>query len=201
MYPDSSCHYRFRSFASQELIFLQFYNMKTNDPSPPPRSNLYLVGLMGTGKTTLGKMLAKNLGMNFLDSDQEIEKAVKKNVSQIFHQKGEAHFRSLEKDFISHGHPQENCLVACGGGLCIPQGMMESLKERGKVVCLWASVTTLVERTSSDKTRPLLQNTNPLSALQELLNQREERYKEADILIETDNLSPVQVVELIISKL
>ena len=201
MYPDSSCHYRFRSFASQELIFLQFYNMKTNAPPPPPRSNLYLVGLMGTGKTTLGKMLAKNLGMNFLDSDQEIEKAVKKNVSQIFHQKGEAHFRSLEKDFISHGHPQENCLVACGGGLCIPQGMMESLKKRGKVVCLWASVTTLVERTSSDKTRPLLQNTNPLSALQELLNQREERYKEADILIETDNLSPVQVVELIISKL
>ena len=98
MYPDSSCHYRFRSFASQELIFLQFYNMKTNDPSPPPRSNLYLVGLMGTGKTTLGKMLARNLGMNFLDSDQEIEKTVKKNVSQIFHQKGEAHFRSLEKD-------------------------------------------------------------------------------------------------------
>jgi shikimate kinase len=54
------------------------------------------------------------------------------NVSQIFHQKGEAHFRSLEKDFISHGHPQENCLVACGGGLCIPQGMMESLKKGGR---------------------------------------------------------------------
>jgi shikimate kinase len=201
MYPDSSCHYRFRSFASQELIFLQSYNMKTIDPSPAPRSNLYLVGLMGTGKSTLGKMLAQNLGMSFLDSDQEIEKVAQMNVSEIFSKKGESHFRSLEKDFISHGHPQENCLVACGGGLCIPQGMMEAIKERGKVICLWASIATLVERTSSDKTRPLLQNTSPLTALQELLNQREERYKEADIIIETDDLSPAEVVELIISKL
>ena len=78
---------------------------------------------------------------------------------------------------------------------------MEAIKERGTVVCLWASIATLVERTSSDKTRPLLQNTNPLTALQQLLNKREERYKEADILIETDDLSPAEVVELIISKL
>ena len=175
--------------------------MKTNAPYPAPMPNLYLVGLMGTGKSTIGKMLARSLEMSFRDSDQEIEKVARMNVSQIFSEKGEGHFRSLEKDFISHGHPKENCLVACGGGLCIQQGMMESLKERGKVICLWASITTLVERTSTDKTRPLLQNTNPLSALQKLLNQRGARYKEADILVETDDLSPAQVVELIISKL
>ncbi len=164
-------------------------------------NNIYLVGLMGTGKSTIGKILASRLKMDFIDSDQTIEKITGNSISQLFNRKGEEHFRSLEKKFIKDGHPEKNCIISCGGGLCIPAGAMESLKEKGLVICLWAEPETLLNRTKDDKSRPLLQVAKPIEALKKLLTSRESRYKEADVIILTDKISPEQVVEKIIEEL
>ncbi|HAF58781.1 MAG TPA: shikimate kinase [Opitutae bacterium] len=174
-------------------------NAQVNDDLS--KSNIYLVGLMGTGKSTIGQKLALRLEMTFLDSDREIQENTGLSISEIFAKEGEPNFRTMEKEFIEQGHPRRNCVVACGGGLCIPAGMMEALKSAGKVICLWANPDTLVDRTNMDNSRPLLQVSNPLKALQSLLAQREDRYREADIIIKTDELSPEEVVEQIVAKL
>ena len=160
--------------------------------------NLYLVGLMGTGKSTIGKIVANQLCMPFVDSDDQIERASGMSVSEIFSDRGEPYFRMLEEQFICNNQPKENSVISCGGGLCIPNGMMRKLKDRGKVFCLWASVETLLNRMRADKTRPLLQVDKPLIALSQLLSQREQVYRKADLVVETDNLSPEEVATLII---
>src|SRR4051812_46435873 len=83
-------------------------------------TNLYLVGFMGTGKSTVGRQLARQMGFEFIDSDHEIERRQGKPVSQIFAEEGEARFRALEREFIEHGHPTKKCVVSCGGGLVVP---------------------------------------------------------------------------------
>ena len=163
--------------------------------------NIYLVGLMGTGKSTIGKILASRLKMDFIDSDTAIEKITGKSISQIFAQKGEKHFRSLEQTFINNGHPKENCIISCGGGLCIPSGTMETLKEKGLVICLWAKIETLLTRTKMDQSRPLLEVAKPIETLNKLMMDRESRYKQADLNIITDKISPEQVVERIMNEL
>src|SRR4051812_7704562 len=92
-------------------------------PMTPPATNLYLVGFMGTGKSTVGRQVARQLGFQFLDSDHEIERLQGKPVARIFAEEGEAKFRTLEREFIERGHPADRCIVACGGGLVVPPGM------------------------------------------------------------------------------
>ena len=82
--------------------------------------NLYLVGFMGTGKSTVGRQVARQMGFEFIDSDHEIERRQGQPVSQIFAEQGEAKFRALEREFIEHGHPAQKCVVSCGGGLVVP---------------------------------------------------------------------------------
>ena len=89
---------------------------------------------MGTGKSVAGKMAARKLGLQFIDSDEQIEKEDQQDISAIFDKKGEAAFREMEKRFILEGHPDHGCLVSCGGGLPVQEGMLEALKERGLVV-------------------------------------------------------------------
>jgi hypothetical protein len=96
--------------------------------------NLYLVGFMGTGKTTIGRAVAARMGFRLLDSDQEIEKAAGRTIAEIFAQDGEPAFRSMERDFIENGHPDRGCVVACGGGLVVQPGMLERLNRKGVVV-------------------------------------------------------------------
>ena len=165
------------------------------------KSNLYLVGMMGTGKSTIGKIVSAKLSMDFIDSDQSIEAMHGQSVSEIFSEKGEEFFRRLEHEFIKSSHPPSNQVVSCGGGLCIPAGMMELLKSKGKVICLWASPETLLERTKTDQSRPLLQVEYPLQQLQNLISQRESRYRQADYIINTDGLTADEVVEEILSAL
>ena len=171
--------------------------MHSSFSSEKNKPNLYLVGMMGTGKSTIGKVLADQLSMNFLDSDESIEESYGQSISEIFTQKGEDFFRNLEQKFITSGHHDHNLIVSCGGGLCIRPGMMELLKSKGKVICLWASPETLLQRTETDQTRPLLQVTDPLLQLQKLISQRESRYREGDHIINTDELTVNEVVQSI----
>ncbi len=153
----------------------------------PADVNLYLVGFMGTGKTTIGRAVAARLGFVFQDSDHEIERLQGKTIPDIFAQDGEPAFRALERDFIDRGHPATRTLVACGGGLVVQPGMLELLKTKGVVVCLHASLDTILQRTSRARNRPLLAVDNPEERIRTLYAAREAVYRRSGTLILTDS--------------
>ena len=149
-------------------------------------ANLYLVGFMGTGKTTVGRMVAQRMGFALLDSDHEIERLRGKPVARIFAEEGEAVFRSLERDFIERGHPPARTVVACGGGLVTSPGLLELMQKKGVVICLQASIETILKRTAGNSNRPLLNVEDPEARLRELYAQREPVYRRSGTLILTD---------------
>ena len=148
--------------------------------------NLYLVGFMGTGKTTVGRAVAQKLGFAVLDSDHEIERQQGKSIPDIFAQDGEPAFRAMEKAFISQGHPTERTVVACGGGLVVQPGMLELLKSKGVVLCLHASIESILARTARHRNRPLLNVEDPELRVRTLYAQREPIYKQSGTVILTD---------------
>ena len=148
--------------------------------------NLYLVGFMGTGKTTIGRAVALRMNFDLLDSDHEIERVTGKIIPQIFEEDGEAAFRAKERQFIEYGHPPERCVVACGGGLVVQPGMLELLKEKGVVVCLHASLETVLRRTQGNRHRPLINVEDPLERMRILYTQREQIYRRSGTVILTD---------------
>jgi shikimate kinase len=149
-------------------------------------ANLYLVGFMGTGKSTVGRQVARQLGFHFLDSDGELEKQQGQPVSRIFADQGEARFRILEREFIEHGHAARSCVVSCGGGLVVPPGMIELLRSRGVVICMHAPMETILKRTLHSSHRPLLRVEDPAQRLRELYAQREEIYRRSGTMVLTD---------------
>lgn len=159
-----------------------------------PGPNLYLVGFMGVGKSALGRRAARALGYRFIDSDQAIEQSTGKKIPEIFREAGEAAFRRMEREFIEQGHPGEGCVVSCGGGLVIPPGMSELLKSKGVVICLFASAESILERTSLNKDRPLLNVADPEAKVRALLAEREPIYMNAGIGISSEGRSMTAVV-------
>lgn len=151
-----------------------------------PRVNLYLVGFMGTGKTTVGRLVAQRLGMTMVDSDTEIEKRAGIAIAEIFDQAGEASFRRMEREFIASGHASEGCVVSCGGGILMQEGMVQELRRRGVVICLTARPETILKRTQANKNRPLLNVDDPLARIREMLERREPLYREAGTQVLTD---------------
>ena len=152
----------------------------------PAGINLYLVGFMGTGKSTVGRMLVRQLGFQFLDSDHEIERLQGKPISRIFAEEGETRFRELERTFIESGHPEQGCIVACGGGLVVPPGMLELLRRRGVVICLHAPLETVLQRTMHASHRPLFEVENREQRVRELYAQREDIYRRTGTMVLTD---------------
>jgi len=154
---------------------------------PEPAINLYLVGFMGTGKTTVGRAIAQRLGFQALDSDYEIERLAGKTVAQIFAEEGEVAFRARERAFVDDGHPGHGVVVACGGGLIVPPGMLELLRAKGVVICLHATVGTILQRTAATRTRPLLNVDDPEARIRQLYAERETIYQRAGTVILTDS--------------
>lgn len=152
-----------------------------------PRVNLYLVGFAGTGKSTVGRQAARTLDYTLLDVDHEIERVQGKPIPQIFAEQGEPAFRAMEREFIASGHPAEGCVVSCGGGLVVPDGMLDLLKSRGVVICLHASLATILERTSRANNRPLLAGENREEKLRTLYAAREAIYRRAGTMVLTDS--------------
>ncbi|HEY1109950.1 MAG TPA: shikimate kinase [Opitutaceae bacterium] len=153
----------------------------------PADVNLYLVGFMGTGKTTVGRALAQKTGFSVLDSDHEIERRQGKTISEIFAQQGEPAFRAMEREFIDHGHPTERHIIACGGGLVVQPGMLDLLLTKGVVICLHASLETVLARTARHRTRPLLAVEDPETRIRTLYAAREPIYKRSGTVILTDS--------------
>ena len=151
------------------------------------RKNIFLIGPMGAGKTTIGRQLSTALGVEFLDSDKEIEDRCGAEISWIFDVEGEAGFRSREKKMIDELTQIDGLVLATGGGSVIADENRNNLAARGVVVYLETSVDQQLERTLKDKTRPLLQVDDPREKLQSLMDIREPLYKEiADICVVTD---------------
>lgn len=152
--------------------------------------NIFLVGLMGAGKTTVGRQLAKQLGKTFIDSDQEIETRTGVRIPVIFEIEGEAGFRKREEFVIELLTAQSNIVLGTGGGVVLSENNRKLLKSRGMVIYLRGNPEQLYERTRHDKNRPLLQTEDPLAKLKTLFLQRDPLYLEvADLVVDTGRQS------------
>lgn len=164
--------------------------------------NIFLVGPMGAGKTTIGRQLAKSLGCRFLDSDREIERRTGVQIPVIFEIEGEAGFRQREKQVIADLTLEQGLVLATGGGAVLDADNRAVLSQRGFVVYLCADVALLVERTSRDNKRPLLQTANPEQRIREILTQRDPLYREvADLVVDTSARPVKKVVQDLVKKI
>lgn len=151
-------------------------------------SNIFFIGPMGAGKTTIGRSLANSLRLEFVDSDHEIEARAGANIAWIFDVEGEEGFRNREEAVIDELSLSKGIVLATGGGAILRKETRERLKQRGVVVYLKASAEQILQRTAKDKKRPLLQTKNRDKVVKELLEKREPLYQEiADITIATGN--------------
>lgn len=166
------------------------------------RDNLYLVGLMGAGKTTVGKVLAKHYGCTFRDSDQEIEARTGVKIPVIFEIEGETGFRKREEAVIAELTAMSGIVLATGGGAILSPLTRENLRRTGVVVYLRGTPEHLFERTRHDRNRPLLQTENPLAKLRELYHQRDPLYREvAEIVIDTGRQGVAGMTRVLTGKL
>ena len=143
-----------------------------------------LIGHMGSGKSTIGKILAKKLNWRFYDSDREIEKKQKKSIEDIFKEKGETYFRKLEKIYISKLVKRKKSVIAIGGGSVKVQKIRKILKKETISIFLKVDIETLLKRLKNKKNRPLLFNTNVEKKIKFLDSERLQIYNEANIIIE-----------------
>ncbi len=164
--------------------------------------NVFLVGLMGAGKTTIGRILARKLGLRFIDSDHEIEARTGATIPWIFEIEGEPSFRRREAEVIRELTSQQDLVLATGGGAILDPANRNYLKSRGTVIYLRASVHSILQRTAHDKNRPLLQTADPRKKLEELMAVRDPLYTEiADIVIDTGRPNVQSMVSTILNQL
>ena len=161
-------------------------------------NNIILVGFMGTGKSVVGKLLAKKLHIDFVELDKMIETREKMPIKDIFEKKGELYFRQVEKEVVKEAGLRKNIVISAGGGSIVDEDNFKNLKNSGTIICLKASPETIIKRTKDLKTRPLLNVPDPKKQIEELLKKREAYYNKADFNINTDKLNIEQVVEEII---
>jgi len=160
--------------------------------------NIYIVGFMGTGKSTVGKILSSRLKMKFVETDDIIEKKENMKITDIFSKKGERYFRAVEKKVLKEISARDNLIVSCGGGIIIDEDNVSIMKNTGVIVCLEADDKTIYERVKKDKSRPLLNVSDPVRRIRELLEARAPFYERADIFIDTAGVSPGGVASRII---
>ena len=166
------------------------------------KRNVYLVGLMGAGKTTIAKVLAKRLAYQFVDSDHEIEARTGVSLPTIFEIEGEEGFRKREAQVIEDLSSLRGRVVATGGGAVLRAENRASLQRSGLVVYLNVPLQTLCERTRHDKNRPLLRVSDPLRKLKELHQQRDPLYRSiADVVVSGSRISAQSVLQLLLKKL
>jgi shikimate kinase len=163
--------------------------------------NIVLTGFMGSGKTVAARELARILGMKVIDVDTEIEKSTNMTINEIFEQFGEPRFREIETEIIKQVSKNKNVIISTGGGAVLKQENMDAMREQGVIVCLTAAPETILERTRRTTDRPLLLVENPLERIKELLELRGPFYEKADIMIDTENKTPLQIAEEIIERM
>jgi shikimate kinase len=175
---------------------------KINHTAEEIDSNILLIGMMGAGKTTVGKSLASYLNKKFIDSDSEIQKRTGVKIPVIFEIEGEAGFRKRESEMLRELLKIKNMVLATGGGVILNLQNRELLRQNGTIVYLRASVNDLWYRTRHDKNRPLLQTIDLQAKLSELYDQRDPIYREiAHIIVESGKQSIRQMVKSLAQQL
>lgn len=166
------------------------------------RDNIFLIGLMGAGKTTVGKILAKQLGKTFIDADHEIEARTGVRIPVIFEIEGEAGFRKREESVIADLVTRQDIVLGTGGGAVLSPINRKLLSSNGIVIYLRGTPEQLYERTRHDRNRPLLQTEDPLAKLRELYRERDPLYREiADMVMDTGRQNVQSFVRLLRDKL
>lgn len=160
--------------------------------------NIILTGFMGTGKTSVGKRLAKELNLKFIDTDVLIEKEAGICINEIFARFGEAYFRRLESKVINEVSSDENMIIATGGGAVINPTNLLVLKKNGMLICLTASIDVILSRIGSGDERPLISEGDKKETISNLLKVREPFYKKADFIVDTTTKSIKEVVKEIL---
>ena len=164
--------------------------------------NIVLVGFMGTGKSGIGKLLAKRLGMEYLDTDEIIEKRQRKSIYQIFEEKGEDYFRKVESEVVEEVAELNGYVIATGGGVVLKQVNVNLLRKRGVIICLRADPQIIWQRVKDNNQRPLLSGfSNRKEKIRKLLKERAPFYSKADLTIDTSYLSEEKVVDKIVNSL
>lgn len=165
-------------------------------------SNVILVGFMGTGKSAVGKLLARRLDRPFLDLDRKIEKETGRSVQEIFAREGEAAFRRLEAKAVREAAALKGHVIATGGGVMCDEKNVDALKASGVLVCLTASPDVILERTSESLgSRPLLAGGGPKERIETLLKLRAPYYAQADLTIDTNSRPLQEIADEILCKL
>ena len=167
------------------------------------RENIILIGFMGVGKTSLGKLLASKLGRGFVDLDEKIEHDAQMSIPKIFETHGEKYFRELEKAAVKEVSARRNIVIATGGGTVKDAENLQLLKDSGIIICLTTDPEEIFRRTEKRGERPVLDGggNERLETIKKLLAEREQFYAQADCKIDTTEWSPLQIVNKICEKL
>ncbi|HTL74113.1 MAG TPA: shikimate kinase [bacterium] len=165
-----------------------------SDRHPP---NLALIGFMGTGKTSVGRVVAETLGFEFLDTDELIQSRTGRTIADIFAKEGEPAFRALERQVVQELATRKKTVISTGGGLPTNPENLAALKSFALVVCLWASPEKIWERVRYQSHRPLLHDADPQQKIRDLLAARTPFYRQADVLVNTDQRSVREVAQQI----
>ena len=167
--------------------------MSNAEPSP----NLLLAGFMGTGKSTLGRFLARAWRRPFVDTDELVERLAGKSIPDLFAQDGEAAFRAKEREVVESHLPAHGAVISCGGGLVVPPGMAELVASKGVVVTLFASPEAVLRRTGGRGHRPLLAGEDPEARIRQLMAEREKAYLSCGTAVYTDGRTLNELAEAV----
>ncbi|MAR77751.1 MAG: shikimate kinase [Gammaproteobacteria bacterium] len=159
-------------------------------------SNIFIVGSMGSGKSSIGKILAKKVNRKFIDTDNEIINIMGCNITEIFQKYGEEYFRELETKELNKCQPEVNLVISTGGGIILRRENINIMKESGHIIFLDIDVDTQLKRLKNKKNRPLLSNKDLKKELTNLKTERDKVYKEiADVIIKVSNKDKISIVK------
>jgi shikimate kinase len=161
--------------------------------------NIYIVGFMGTGKSTIGKELAQEMGRKFLDMDVVLEKRFGKSINEIFNEKGEDFFREEEKKLAFELADTYNQVIATGGGTITIEGVKELFSRTGILICLFADKSNLISRLQRTDKRPMLKGDSLETRIDALMDERREIYEKIPFRVNTTNLSPKEAAKKIVN--
>ena len=162
--------------------------------------NICLIGLMGSGKTVIGRDLSRILKSNFVDTDQEIEKYVGKNINSIFTEHGEKYFRKIEEDICLKVLKYSNCVISLGGGSIINKEVRNMIENNSYSVYLKVETEVLLKRLKNSKKRPLLNDKNKKSVIESIFEKRKNFYNKANLIIE-NSLEKKDIINEIVSNI